>query len=85
MDWKTAYLGLLKGLAQGYRIVYPGRSVALEKLIAGIESGKRLDAQMQRVADAVASDDPNNWDGPDGVIARINAHGDEFQKPAPVG
>jgi len=79
VDWKIAYIGILRALAQGYRLSGLGeRAEAIEKLIAGIESARNVDAHMALVATAVASDDPNDWDG---VTARMNEHGDEFQKP----
>ena len=79
IDWKVAYLGILRALAQGYRLSGLGdRAEVIEKVIAGIESARNMDAHMALVATAVASDDPNDWDG---LTARINEHGEEFQKP----
>jgi len=80
IDWKNAYMGILRGLATGARLAgLEERAKAIEKVIAGIESGHNVDKHMEGIAIAVASDDPNDWAD---VTRRINEHGDEFQRPA---
>lgn len=83
IDFKLAYLGLLRAVAEGARLAgQEERAVSVEKLIAAIESGQRVDAQMALVATAVASNADNDWAA---VTARINEHGTEFQQPRDGG
>lgn len=79
IDWKLHLITILRGMAQGFRVSGLGeRAESIEKVIAGIESGRNVDAHLALIATAVASDAPNDWAA---VTTSINEQGEEFQRP----